>query len=281
MPLESFNTEDTINACLEPEFNFAKIEALKTPIENILAELKDEINAGNYKMVLGDDASGRIPADIFGKVLKSIYKENNFEVPQVRFVLAHYDIDKKFLDKKMKRFKKEVDIGKSSKILIITDTIVTGAHLRPVVDKLKENNINFDIATIGAADIDNIDILRKEWNCTIVVGIEGTPEIYSDRFLSGVYKEQGDVISKSYKKFKINNNVPKIIKYFKVLILYFHKKYNMKGSRAINTANDHGEAKVNKQKTEPTIAKIKRNDSLFSLTAFKNTYIKRGNKLTR
>ncbi|KKT41884.1 hypothetical protein A2W54_00240 [Candidatus Giovannonibacteria bacterium RIFCSPHIGHO2_02_43_13] len=209
MPLESFNTEDTINACLEPEFNFAKIEALKTPIENILAELKDEINAGNYKMVLGDDASGRIPADIFGKVLKSIYKENNFEVPQVRFVLAHYDIDKKFLDKKMKRFKKEVDIGKSSKILIITDTIVTGAHLRPVVDKLKENNINFDIATIGAADIDNIDILRKEWNCTIVVGIEGTPEIYSDRFLSGVYKEQGDVISKSYKKFKINNKVQK------------------------------------------------------------------------
>ena len=55
----------------------------------------------------------------------------------------------------------------------------------------------------------------------------------------------------------------------------------MKGSRAINTANDHGEAKVNKQKTEPTIAKIKRYDSLFSLTAFKNTYIKRGNKLTR
>src|SRR3989344_651673 len=202
MQKEFFNGEDTINANLESEFNFREIELLEEPIENILIELEDEVNSGHYKMILGDDASGRIPTDVFGGVIKSIYKEKNFEAPKIRFIPANPNIPEEPLDKRVRLFKKDLGADKPDKILIITDSIVRGEHLRPLVHSLKNNGIKFDVATIGVkgGDINVIKNLKVEFGCNIVFGALTVPNIYGKRYLGGVYKEYGDVVSRSRKK---------------------------------------------------------------------------------
>lgn len=187
----------------EKEFNFAQIEALKKPIENILTELKDEIDSGQYKMILGDDASGRIPADIFGNVLRLIYKDHNLDVPQIRFIAANPDIPWGPLDAAIKQFKRGLETNESDKVLIVTDTIASGRHLQPVVNSFHKNGVKFDVATIGVAGdnlYETVDLLQKQWNCNIVCGELGVPSIYNQRDLGGVFKEYGDIVARPRKQ---------------------------------------------------------------------------------
>ena len=59
-----------------------QIEALKEPIRDLLKQLHEHIDSGAYKLLIGGDTSGRIPTLIFNKVIKKIYQEKDFHVPQ-------------------------------------------------------------------------------------------------------------------------------------------------------------------------------------------------------
>lgn len=201
MPAELFSENKQKDAIKENAIQLEEVEELRTPIKNILDQLRSEIDSGTYKIILGDDASGRIPTIIFGNVLSSIYLEKDSKVPQIRFIPAHPEIPKQPLDNEVKKISRKMEM--SGKVLIVTDTILFGGHLRPVAEALKNNNLKFDIASIGiegGAPRNKVEDLEKEWDCKIAWGMEGTPSIYYNKSLSGVFKEDRDTISRSRKR---------------------------------------------------------------------------------
>ena len=60
------------------------IEQLELPIKRIAEELKTELVRGDYGLMIGDDASGRVPARMLWHVAKSLAK-NPKEAPPLRF----------------------------------------------------------------------------------------------------------------------------------------------------------------------------------------------------
>ena len=130
------------------------IEELRFPSKEILKEIKDLINKGEYKTIIGDDSSGRIPTLVLDSVIKNIYKDKGFESPQVLFMATNRNGGNEFdsikEQKKIKEFFEHYldrEKFKNGKILISTDTIISGGSLRPLTKVLNEYNISYDIST--------------------------------------------------------------------------------------------------------------------------------------
>lgn len=205
---------ENIRAKAEDEkykYHFSEVEELRDPIKKILDQLRDEIDSGRYKVILGDDASGRIPTIVFGNILKSIYSKKGFEAPEIKFIPASYYIPKNGLDKRIDKIVSEAEMKMIDKVLIVTDTILSGNHLSPIAEASNEKGIKFDIASIGIESygsnkntaIKTVGELEKKWGHRIAWGMMGTPTIYRHKALSGVFKENEDLISRSRKRREI------------------------------------------------------------------------------
>jgi len=62
-----------------------EIAELREPIQNLLEQLRDKIDKGEYGVIIGDDASGRIPALILDNVIKSVYQDKGYTKPKTIF----------------------------------------------------------------------------------------------------------------------------------------------------------------------------------------------------
>lgn len=205
---------ETINFPSEEEkperrqwIQYEEIGELEEPIQKILEQLRDKIENGEYGVIVGDDASGRVPALIFDKVIKGAYQENNHEQPQTLFFagsrVTHGSLGKgeKFEKKKFAaNFLKRGLLGKKlkGKALIVTDTIETGGSLESIAGGLKEAGIEFDIATICMlSDRTQEEFpavkeeLERKLGGEVYYGYAGSevPQIFAKHNLSGVYKD--------------------------------------------------------------------------------------------
>ncbi len=176
---------------------------LQKPIERILDELRPEIEQGNYSLILGDDASGRIPTLIMAKCIKKIYKEKGFELPLVRFVAGGQHSGeaeaKPSIQKRIASIKKELTEnglveGRAGKTLVVTEYIRSGEGMKAIVDGLRENNMSTDIASVGIAGFQ--PELVKKLGTRIVAGMDRIPFIYSRKELAGLFKDKGSPIAK-------------------------------------------------------------------------------------
>ena len=61
------------------------VAGLTKPMMNLLAQMKDKIDAGNYGLIVGDDASGRIPTRIFDRILNEVNMEKGHDKIHTRF----------------------------------------------------------------------------------------------------------------------------------------------------------------------------------------------------
>src|SRR3989344_9337060 len=66
---------------------------LEDPLANILEKLRPELERGEYRLIIGDDASGRIPTRIVGEVIKKLSEERGFPRPLVRFIAGSTFMD--------------------------------------------------------------------------------------------------------------------------------------------------------------------------------------------
>ncbi len=138
-----------------PEIKMPEIAELYEPAKKILSGLRENIEKGEYVAILGDDASGRLPALLFHRILNTIYKEKNFDRLKILF-FARQIAYRPELEKKIRQdfadFIEKTKVPKmaeNKKVLFVTDTICSGDHLLPFAKALKEKGINFDISTIG------------------------------------------------------------------------------------------------------------------------------------
>ena len=189
-----------------------EIALLRVAIQKILSELRPKIERGTYQLVVGDDASGRIPTLIFERVIKELYEEKGFKNPEVRFIAGGIKGDVKG-DARKEKIKKAEEYFKKIKsmsqkegekilnALVVTDTIETGGSLEFIANALKNNGIKFDIATIALILMKPYrkENIEKSLGGRIVYGQEHDAVIYGSHQLSGVEKDPKDLFSKPVK----------------------------------------------------------------------------------
>ena len=202
-----------------------EIAELRKSIQELLLQLREKIDKGEYNLIIGEDASGRIPTLIFERILRSVYREKNYPQPEVRFfaglhglvdeetLLIDVELTKEimnnkagkiseYLNKTIKKIKRETKI-QEPKALVCTEYISTGISLKPLSMALEKEYIDFDIATIGT-DLESTDLSRTEeyLNGEIFYGQVEVPEIfeYEVSGFSGVEKKPWELFSEPIKK---------------------------------------------------------------------------------
>lgn len=75
-------------------FEFVEIADLEAPLRRIIEQLKERLKRGDYGLIIGDDASGRIPAIILGNFIKKISEQNGLNGPETIFIPGGLNKDK-------------------------------------------------------------------------------------------------------------------------------------------------------------------------------------------
>ena len=186
----------------DSESESSPVMQLEAPIKILIEKLQENIRSGEYKYVIGDDASGRIPALIIQRLLKKIYTSKKFDGPEVYFI-AGSGSSRPEEAQQQKKDKIEEYVGsylkkipdKSGKVLIVTEAIAGGTSLRPLTSVLRKFDTEFDIASVGF-DGSYPEIAEERLGTKFVYGMLGTPEIYQDKDSSGVTKHYDDLLSR-------------------------------------------------------------------------------------
>lgn len=191
------------------------IRQLEKPMQIILRDLRDKIDAGLYKLVLGEDVSGRIPTLLFNEVLRSLYKEKGFENPKVNFYAPDLRLSEAETKEKLNNisatikpvlnstFEKEGafisiineifkrDQSDKERVLVVTEAIGFGRSLSFVTHVLKEMKVPFDIASIAMDNPESLSVkeLEKTLGGKIYHGhVIGMPSVYRRKGIAGVEK---------------------------------------------------------------------------------------------
>ena len=77
------------------------VEQMNAPIREILKKISPDIEQGNYGLIIGDDASGRLPTLLLSNIIKAAYHERDYPLPGVRFIAGSRNLDgKRKMEKK-------------------------------------------------------------------------------------------------------------------------------------------------------------------------------------
>lgn len=181
------------------DFYHSEIAELERPIQVVLKEMLKNIERGDYDLIIGIDSSGRVPTLIIKQFLDYVYSKKSFNLPDARFIAGN--VSKETAKKKIQEW------NPRKKVLIVEDTIATGDSIKFLCQALRENNVSFDVATVGTTGVysDTSEIkeeLKEKLGIkNIYFGVVGSPNIYGRQDLSGVVKEgRGEPFAEPYKK---------------------------------------------------------------------------------
>lgn len=195
---------------------FEAVAVLEKPLSTILESLRPSLEQGEFDTIIGDDASGRIPTLILRKVIGEIYGRAGRKGPDTLFfagggsAVAHEKkTDIKDPTGEITAF---LEKRPSKKVLVVTDTIVTGVSLIPLTTALRKTKIKYEVATVGL-DPSGIEAytgitptirqMRNSFQQTLQGKVHhgdspDTPAMYEwSKVLGGVYKMPGDLHSKT------------------------------------------------------------------------------------
>jgi hypothetical protein len=212
------------------------IEQLRSPAENLIWQMKKEIDEGTYVEMLGDHASGHLPAILLKNVIDKANLVSGRAKIKVKFIplyrpsgpdsnffwdiLDPWEIERidslDVADQKEERTKiitREItekfiphldkEALKDKKILVVTDNIVGGSTIVPLLKTLKASGFKFDVATIAAISPTDIKSLIKDSGADNFYFGEDYQinSIYNKEWLAGVRKDKSkfSTVSKVYK----------------------------------------------------------------------------------
>lgn len=175
----------------------------------ILGHLRESIKSGDYAILLGDDASGRLHSRLLGDVIKEVYAQNGHPAPAIRFVAGSgadgtlFEEKNQALKEYASKLKEELSSRNSpgGKVLIVSDIISTGNSLNPLARALRDQGIPFDVVAFSAPDDIQLQILEERWGTRIVRGV-GAGGVYGDHGLMGVEKNPAELHARALKGFQ-------------------------------------------------------------------------------
>jgi hypothetical protein len=191
-----------------------EVPELREPIEIILEQLRDKIDAGTYFLIIGDDASGRVPALVFDRFLKAVYKEKGYPTPQTMFVAGSGSGPEHVEDNEAENkyglvqdLVRDIDVpgiedslvSAGKRVLVVTEAIVSGRSLTPLMEALTKEWIPFDVAVLGIRESDADDLreeVQKKYGAEIISGSKNIyPKIMHRGDVSGTTKNKGELFS--------------------------------------------------------------------------------------
>jgi len=139
-----------------PKFEIEEFEEARESFENLTKELTPAIQRHEYNLIIGDDASGRIPTLVIGGLFKEVYKEDKIDPPQILFFaggkerLTDEEGIVREISDNIKRLisKNKIDSSKT-KALLTTEYMAGGRTMAYFVRTLKETGLSCDIATLS------------------------------------------------------------------------------------------------------------------------------------
>jgi len=209
----------------------AAISELAFPIQRILSQIEPELEEGAYRVIIGDDVSGRIPAIIMNEAVAKIYKAYGHPAPMLRFVAGgrrpgEHGLDSRDRSNDMKErvrgFSGELlQKEDNPRALLVTEAVATGAAMQMVTGALQNERIKTDIAALGFIGkhvengIEDLEQVKaKLHGARLIIGTENLPSLYGDRnlrLLQGVAKEHGSSTSTRLTDYEIHrDDVPYI-----------------------------------------------------------------------
>ncbi|HEY4478308.1 MAG TPA: hypothetical protein VI775_00495 [Candidatus Paceibacterota bacterium] len=183
----------------EKEIRHVEVAELEMSSKKIIEQIQDRIEREEYGIIIGDDASGRIPTLIIGGLIRKVMKIEGKLVPNITFVPGKIDILLNPIDE-FREFINKFGYKDGKKVLIITDTVLSGESLRTIIKCLRKMSIEVDVATIGLEDglyyddthhagsVMGVDLFSGGYVNVNNVGLKHTPRIYDNKDMSGVYK---------------------------------------------------------------------------------------------
>ncbi len=200
---------------------YLDMHEMREPLRNMVESMREQIDRGEFDLVIGDDASGRLPALVLGDFISKVYKQRGEKPPQRMFFagsgskdIAPLTEDERIIkENELAGFLAEHKPGQHA--LVITE-LIRSTELRslsPLLNALKQNNIKYDIAAlniddraISSAKTKNAKSETKDDDkgARVYVGEvikDGSlPKIYRAE-MSGVYKDPKDKFAKPIKYF--------------------------------------------------------------------------------
>lgn len=186
----------------EPEIKF-NFNDLKEPSQKILENIRPHIEEGSYRIIIGDDASGRIPTLVLSTVVKDVYRILGHEPADTLFYAGdRYDKSEEFGQSVKDRFSDlftNLQGNIDARVLVVTDSISTGSALRPLIEVLTAKGIAFDIASIGyvspKSELDSEEITKRDaatkvLGGNVIFGMNTLPgSVYRNPHASGVVRK--------------------------------------------------------------------------------------------
>lgn len=201
------------------------IEQLRDPAEYLVQQMKKDIDNGSYGMIIGDDASGRLPSILIKKVIDKANLLSGRPAIPAKFIALYrptgpdsnifWDIldpweieqidsleDSDQKNEKTKIIEKEItekfiphldrEALKDKKIVVVTDNIVGGSTIEPLLKTLKTSGFKFDVATIAAmSPSDTRKVIIESGAENFYFGEDyQINSIYDKKWLAGVKKDK-------------------------------------------------------------------------------------------
>src|SRR3989338_2628859 len=212
---EKITTIDINSGLTKPkkEIVYQEVTELELPIKIRIEKIRTRIENGEYGLIIGDDASGRIPTLILGNFIKKVSEQKGLDKPNIIFIPGAF-ISGSFEILELDAYvEKWGMVDKDKRILVVTDSIRTGESLRVLVSTLKDLGYPVDVATIGIEDKDKEHVVTaREQNLSGIEVLSGdynrydknktgvfphTPKIYGRKELAGVEKVRGELKSRA------------------------------------------------------------------------------------
>lgn len=175
-----------------------KIEAAEPALGRILEQIRSHVEEGSYRLIIGEDAQGRIPALILSNAIGIIYKAKGREKPLTRFIggtrSASLDIQDDF-DTYIGKLIKEAGVTKEvGRVLIVTEIIQTGVGLHNVIEALDDtgdhygHGVGYDVATLT---LDNESLRNHLVPRNKIVNGDADKQFSIDKEAIGVHGRRG------------------------------------------------------------------------------------------
>jgi len=200
---------------VEKEIKTPEIKALRRPMEQVLLQLGDKLEAGEYGVIIGDDASGRIASLALTDIVNHVYEDKGYKKPQHLFLAGQrgqdVDVKSREIGAHLEKVLHKDEINKGKKVLIVTDVIETGSSLIPLTKYLTEKGVEHDVVTMsfhlqgGGVSIYTIHKLETTFQANIYGPIlfknSQHHQIFGKHNLAGVQKDRGDLLSHRHEKY--------------------------------------------------------------------------------
>ena len=187
------------------------IKEMRIPLRNIMNEIGAEAEKGAYPLIIGDDASGRLPTLAMKRILDSFCKEKGLPLPETRFVTGSKRLSPEELQAKKSKlaefFDETIDgellsrlSAPGAKVLIMSDVVDTGTSLDPVIEELKARNIGYQVVSLSLLYENRQPMLEKKWGeGNYTTGDVGLPYLFGMQTISGVKKQPEELFSTPFK----------------------------------------------------------------------------------